>query len=382
MASLETLPPVTSPSLILTNPTTSERERVWKGTHPQWGGALKLEDYIAREYDNINTPLARNGGLTSWILTDGNLKPDERPILSSCETYKKRALVSNDKNSTGVRDGTAHGVASVFTFPEYRKRGYGRKMMSLLADELRNRQQRNEGDADFSVLWSDVGPNFYGALGWKAFRSSYLELPVKDSVLPANPAVQPLNMDDIPKLAAQDEQIVRNKVASSTAAASAALIPDIETVQWHMNREDFMCNRIFSRIPTIRGALYTPPEAPSSRIWATWTRSFYGGLDKPEKNIVRILRLTIEDECISDETLAKGIEAIAGFVQKEASEWLCSKVELWNPEERIKRVTEGIESLDARFVVRENDHLSSLNWFGNDPNEDVEWIVNERFAWC
>jgi hypothetical protein len=189
-------------------------------------------------------------------------------------------------------------------------------------------------------------------------------------------------MDDIPELAARDEEIVRNKVASLTSAVSAAVIPDIDTIRWHMNRVDFMCNRIFSRIPTIRGALYTPPEDPNSRIWATWACSFYGGLDQPEKNVVRILRLAIENESISDETLAKGIEAIAGFVQKEAKEWLCSKVELWNPEERIRRVTEGIQSLGAKFVVRENDHLSSMNWFGKGPIEEVEWVVNERFAWC
>lgn len=382
MASPENLPSVTSPSLILTNPTPAERERIWKGTHPQWGAALKLEDYIAREYDNMKAPLARDGGVTSWMLTDGNMKPDERPILSSCETYKKRALVSDPENNAKVRDGTAHGVASVFTFPEYRKRGYGRKLISLLAEELRSRQQKNEGDADFSVLWSDVGPDFYGNLGWKAYRSTYLEFPVKDAVPPADPAVKPLTMDDIPELAARDEEIVRTKVASSTAPASAAVIPDIDTIQWHMNRVNFMCNRIFSRTPAIRGALYTPPDAPNSRIWATWTCSFYGGLDEPEKNVVRILRLAIEDESISDETLAKGIEAIAGFVQKEAKEWLCSKVELWNPEERIRRVTEGIESLGAKFVVRENNNLASLNWFGKNSDQEVEWIVNERFAWC
>ncbi|KAG8669051.1 hypothetical protein FPOAC2_08363 [Fusarium poae] len=382
MASLENLPPATSPSLIITNPTTSERERAWKSTHLQWGAALSLEDYIAREYDNINAPLARHGGLTSWILTDGTLKPDERPILSSCETYKKRAIVSDTGSNGKVRDGTAHGVASVFTIPEYRKRGYARKMISLLADELRSRQQKNEGDADFSVLWSDVGPDFYGALGWKAFRSTYLEFPVKDTLPPADPAVKPLTLDDVLELAARDEEIVREKVASSTSAVSAAVIPDADAIGWHMNRVDFMCNRIFSRKPAIRGALYTPPEAPNSRIWASWTCSFYGGRDQPAKNIVRILRLTNEDENISDDTLAKGIEAIAGLAQKEAKEWLCSKVELWNPEERVKRATESIQSLGAKYVVRDSEHLSSMNWFGKDPNQEVEWIANERFAWC
>ena len=142
-----------------------------------------------------------------------------------------------------------------------------------------------------------------------------------------------------------------------------------------------MCKHIFSRTPTVHGALYTPPDAPSSRIWALWTCSFYGMLDQPEKNVVRVLRLVIEDESISDETLAKGIQAIASFVQKEAKEWKCSKVEVWNPEDRVRRVTEGIQSLGAKFIVRENSNIASLNWF-NGSDQEVDWIANERFAWC
>jgi hypothetical protein len=142
-----------------------------------------------------------------------------------------------------------------------------------------------------------------------------------------------------------------------------------------------MCKHIFSRIPTVHGAVYTPPDAPNSRIWALWTCSFYGMLDQPEKNVVRVMRLVIEDESISDETLAKGTQAIASFVQKEAKEWKCSKVEVWNPEDRVRRVTEGIQSLGAKFIVRENNNIASLNWF-NGSDQEVDWIANERFAWC
>ncbi|KAF9765864.1 hypothetical protein IL306_001789 [Fusarium sp. DS 682] len=378
MASTENLPPVTSPSLILTNPTSSERELLWKGTHPHWGGALSMEDYVSREYDNLEAPLSRDGGVTSWILTDGNQKPGERPLLSSFETYKKRAFVRTKDGK--ARDGTAHGVASVFTFPEYRGKGYARKMLSLLADELRIRQQKNEGAADFSVLWSDVGRDFYNSVGWKPFRSTYLEFPVTETEPTADSSLKPITFDDIPDLAARDEQLLRERVSASSQV-SAAVMPDITTIRWHIHRENFMCKHIFSRSPTVHGAVYTPPDAPNSRIWAIWNCSFYGMLDQPEKNIVRVMRLVVEDESISDETLAKGIQAIASFVQKQAKEWKCSKVEVWNPEDRVRKVTEGITSLGAKFCVRENGNIASLNWFG-DSDQEVDWVANERFAWC
>ncbi|KAH7238403.1 hypothetical protein BKA59DRAFT_514689 [Fusarium tricinctum] len=380
MASHDYLPSVSSPSLILTHPTDSERERVWKGTHPHWGPALSMDDYIAREYNNLEAPLARDGGVTSWILTDGNLKPGDRPLLSSCETYKKRALVSNKDGH--VRDGTAHGVASVFTFSECRGKGYASKMMSLLAEELRGRQQKNEGDADFSVLWSDVGPKFYNAVGWKPFESSHLEFPVAEADSIVDASVKPITLDDISDLAARDEALLRARISSPSSKTRAVVVPDATTLRWHIHRENFMCKHIFSRTPTVHGAIYTPPDAPNSRIWAVWTGSFYGMLDKPEKNILRIIRLVVEDENISDEALAKGIQAIASSAQKTAKDWSCSRVEIWNPEDRVRKTAESIQSLGTKFVVRENDSISSLQWFGKDSGQDVEWVASEKFAWC
>ncbi|KAF4998370.1 hypothetical protein FGRMN_3250 [Fusarium graminum] len=380
MASHDNLPPVSSPSLVLTRPTDTERERVWKGTHPHWGAALTMEDYIAREHDNLEAALARDGGVTSWILTDGSMKPNDRPILSSCETYKKRALVSSKEGS--VRDGTAFGVASVFTFPECRGKGYASKMMSLLADELRGRQQKNEGDADFSVLWSDVGPKFYNAVGWKPFESTWLEFPVAETEHTVEEFVKPITLDDISDLAARDEELLRKRVSSLSSQVRAVVVPDATTLQWHIHRGDFMCKHLFSRTPTVHGAVYTPPDAPNSRIWAIWTGNFYGMLDKPEKNILRIVRLVIEDETISDETLTKGIQAIASSAQKTAKEWSCSKVEVWNPQNRVHKAAESIQSLRAKLFVRENNNIASLQWFGEDSNENIEWIANEKFAWC
>ncbi|KAM5347975.1 hypothetical protein ACJ41O_007799 [Fusarium nematophilum] len=380
MASHDNLPSVSSPSLILTNPTSSERVRIWKATHPHWGAALTIDDYISREYDNLEAPLARDGGVTSWMLTDGNLPADERPILSSCETYRKRALVSGQGGA--VREGIAHGVASVFTFTECRRKGYAAKMMALLAEHLRSKQEVNEGDADFSVLWSDVGPKFYNAVGWKPFESTYLELPTANSESVTDKALQSLTIDDLPALADRDEKLLRNKIASASSKTRAAVLPDLNTLRWHLHREDFMCKNIFSRTPTTRGAIYTPPEAPNARIWAVWTRSFYAGTERPEKNTVHVIRLVIEDESISDEVLAKGIQAIAHCAQKEAKEWLCSKVEIWNPEDRVRTVTQGIQELGAKFIVRENDNLASLQWFGNGSIDEIEWVANEKFAWC
>ncbi|KPM40023.1 hypothetical protein AK830_g6538 [Neonectria ditissima] len=380
MASYENLPSVSSPSIILTNPTESERRLIWKATHPQWGGALTVDDYVDRETYLLDSPLARNGGLTAWMLTDGSLAPDSRPILSSFESYKKRAIVAGKDGV--VREVTSHGVASVFTFTQCRGKGYARKMMALFAQELRAAQDKRDGDAAFSVLWSDIGKEFYNSVGWKPFQSTYLEFPITKALVPQDGDLKLVSFEDLPSLAAQDEKLLRNMISTNSSKTRAVVLPDLDTLQWHLIREDAMCKYIFSRTPSARGAIYTPSDAPNSRVWAIWTRAFYGGIAKPEKNTLYFIRLVIENEDISDEELAKGLKAIVSVAQKEAPEWLCTKAEIWNPTDRVKEVAAGIEELGAQFKVRENDNLASLQWFGHGTVDEVDWVASEKYAWC
>ncbi|KAK7417351.1 hypothetical protein QQX98_004628 [Neonectria punicea] len=380
MASYDNLPSVSSPSIVLTNPTESEQRIIWKATHPHWGAALTIDDYVDREVYLLDSPLSRNGGLTSWMLTDGSLPPNGRPILSTFESYKKRAIVAGKDDV--VKEVTAHGVASVFTFTQCRGKGYARKMMVLFAQELRAAQNKKDGDAAFSVLWSDIGKDFYNSIGWKPFQSTYLEfLTTKTSIAPDGD-LKLISFEDLPSLTARDEQLLRSKISSPSSKIRTAVLPDLDTLQWHLTREDFMCKYILSRTPSIRGAIYTPTGAPNSQIWAIWTRAFYGGIAKPEKNTLYFLRLVIENEDISDEELGKGLKAIVSVAQKEALEWLCTKAEIWNPSDRVKEVATGIEELGAKFKVRDYDNLASLQWFGDGSVDEIDWVASEKYAWC
>ncbi len=180
------LPSSSSPSLILTNPTPAELVRTWTLTHPKWGPALTHDDYLQREEYLTTVPLAKDGGITHWILTDRPREPGQRLVLSSCETLRKRTLVCGPDGE--VRYGIAHGIASVFTDPQLRGKGYASRMMEELgraletwqADEGRSsstspppsRGSSNGTDgakSHFSVLYSDIGKTFYRAKGWEPY---------------------------------------------------------------------------------------------------------------------------------------------------------------------------------------------------------------------
>lgn len=369
LSRLEDSPAVLSSPLILAHPTATERLRIWKTAYPHWGDGLGSKDYIDREIKNLQFCQGHNN-LANWILTDGGAA-DQRPLFSACETYMKRAIIAGKEGD--LRHGTCYAVASVFTFDEYQGKGYAKKLMTLLAEELR-------GVADFSVLWSDIGPKFYESVGWKPFKSTFYQLPATGGDGTLDYESKPIKFDDIPHIVKLDEKILREKLTVPSPKVRALILPDLSTIEWHLFHEAFVCQRGFSRTPSIHGALYTSPNPARSEVWAIWKRNIYG--KKRENNTIYVVRLVIEDDSISSDNLKIGIIALCRMAQKEANEWFCSTVEIWNPDDRVKKAIEGIKDLGAKFVTQENHHLGSMRWLKEGSIDEVDWVCNEGFAWC
>jgi hypothetical protein len=160
MGSLTNRPPSDSPLLGIREATPLEREATFRLNGASWRGPLSIEQYLAREAHLGNQFLTREGGISYWILVDTTLPEDKRPILSSCETLKKRGWVAK---AGKIEEVVTHGVGSVFCNPEYRGRGYAKRMMSELGKVLENGyQQKDETKKGlFSMLYSDIGKVSY-----------------------------------------------------------------------------------------------------------------------------------------------------------------------------------------------------------------------------
>ncbi|KAG6021389.1 hypothetical protein E4U40_005349 [Claviceps sp. LM458 group G5] len=403
-------------SLVLVKATPEEKTAICLRHQPHWGSSFTPEGYLRREEGLQELSLARDGGLTVWTLTpntdaDDNSSnknknknyntddaPAGRPILSSLETYRKRAIVRGTDGI--VRDVTAHGVASVFTPPHHRRKGYSSKMLSLLGDELARQEAQQPGSAGFSVLFSDVGKTFYAQHHWMPFPSTHLSFSVH---LPASPSTSSsssssssssntvddrltlITDDNLLDIAQLDEQILRQKLSRPPQpphTIRVALLPDLPTYEWHFARAAFQARHVFGKTPSLHGALYTPPGRPHSRVWMLWSLSLSGGLDSPEKNVLNVLHLALEDHDIPDQDLVAGLEAIMGIAQAQAQEWLCAKMEMWNPDERVKELMGRATRLPSELVVRETASIASLRWYGEGEVMDVEWVDNEKFEWC
>ena len=397
MGSLDTslvLPHAQSPDLRLSHPTAGEFLSIWKLSWLEWGDALSLPLYLEESAYLTSIPLAKDGGMTLWILVDKNLPPDQRPILCSCETFRKRSLIGDTEGN--VTEMTIHSVASVFCNPTYRGRGYASRIMRELAEMLRN-WQVEERRCIGSVLYSDIGKTYYAHLGWHPFpNNTHIEL--HPSVAPKPPRATQLLSADLDQLCQKDESMIRRAMTkTSDTRIRMMFVPDLDHMLWHHKKEEFVCDRLFGKQPLAKGAIV---GQPGNRIWVIWTRRFYGDPESAaSSNTLYILRLVIENQPAVSSLLSEGkelpcdpgqlalqveqLKAVLQTAQAEAADWKLLHVKLWDPTPLVQALVE-LAGIQHCKVERELEGIASLLWNGEGSGKEdtLQWIGNEKFAWC
>jgi hypothetical protein len=372
-------PDANSPDLILVHPTREEKLKTWELSYQNWGKAISKSDYIRREQYLATVPLTNEGGISYWCLVDKNAEPNNREIYATCETIRKRALLSNNG---AVSEAAVHAIGSVFCDPKYRGRRYASRMLTEVGELLRTYQidpnLPGRGQVAASILFSDIGKKYYANHGWLPFPSSHIVLqPCKST----STDVTPLKASDISELCALDVESVRKQLEqASDGKKHMALLPNFDTIQWHHLREDCMSQSVFGKAPEIKGAIIGEKGA---RVWAYWARGFYGPIDNPESgNALHILRIVLENEVDSQENADK-LKSILTFAQSEAETWKMVDVQYWNP---TKLITDLLHKtgLEYKEVEREEESITSLMWYGEGKGttDEVEWVANEKYGWC
>lgn len=387
------LPSSNSPTLQLTHPTPDECVKIWTNSWTSWGDSLDLEKYLLESQFLTTIPLAEDGGMTIWILTDKHLPPGQRPILCSCESFTKRALTSDSDGN--VEEAVIHGIASVFCQSGYRRRGYAARHMKELAKHLHG-WQSHKGKIIGSVLYSDIGKEYYARLGWLPNpTNTHIDFP--SSNVSTFSSARLLLERDLPELCKRDEGMVRAAMATPVLGTQKRLtiLPDLEHMLWHIRKEDFATEHLFGRIPQAKGAI---AGRPGGQVWAIWTHRYYDHPDaKSPDNVLYILRLVAErddsaNKCSSAEEPRMGghlhdeqigyLEAVLQAARTEAAEWQLDHVKLWEPSPWVRDAVTQL-NLDHSIVERQDESIASGMWYdelGEGPLPT--WINNEHYCWC
>jgi GNAT superfamily N-acetyltransferase len=381
MSAIKSLPDRNSPDLHLDHPTSAEQTQIWTLYATIWGKALPLPQYMEECGAMLDVPLAEDGGMTSWVLVEKNDTPDRRAILSCCRTYRKRALVSRQGV---VQEQVVYGVAAVFCDPQYRRHGYASRMMAELAKTLKYWQIKDGETCAGSILYSDIGKTFYSEIGWMpAPKNMHLEFLA--SRHPVHQGITSLYAKDLGDLCRDDEEISRQNMARGSDSTRLMIIPDHKHMLWHHAKEEFVFEKIYGRKPMLKGMLM---GEPGNRVWAIWTHRLYSSpaSKAASGNSLYILRLVIEREDAPPgeaqmEIKAK-LEAIIQAAQTEATSWNLARVKIWNPSPLVEKLIEWT-GIRCKKVERDRESIASLIWYGeNTKGEDVDWISNEKYAWC
>lgn len=385
--SQSSLPSADSPDVVLVPATPEERIESIKLNSVAWKGPLDTKTYIAREDHLFQQRLTRDG-LTCWLLVDRRQPAGKRTILSSCETYKKRALLAYGGQ---VEDISTHGVGSVYCRPEFRGQGYAKKMLEELTKKLDTWQMDNErrDRSLFSVLFSDIGKNFYAQFGWKPFSSSHISLrPITREEYSQDvnklPVSRALFAEDVRSSMCNDEVLQKQRellrlASEKTPGAKVAITPDFDHFVWHWAREEFYADKLYPHRdpPVIKGA-----GEDASKVYCVWNRNFG---ETPKDNTLFILRWVYDEPLSPSESqaTAEAMAAVLRRAQLEAHEWNMAAVEFWNPTPLMQK---AVAMLDPNIDVthREKSSIASLRWTGAEQGlgEDVEWFWNEKYTWC
>ncbi|KAL4987667.1 hypothetical protein BDW68DRAFT_160720 [Aspergillus falconensis] len=387
------LPPSTSQTLTLAHPTPAETEQIWGQTSALWTDALTVPQYLEEYAYLLTVPLAREHGITQWVLVESsnnqtetdddlNQREGKRTVLASCETFRKRALIASRHTSgteKGCSDVLVHGVASVFCDPRFRGRGYASRLLKELNHILPIWQTDEEARCVGSVLYSDIDPAFYKRLGWVPFPSSQLEFEPAQLAH----AAEPLYAEDLAVLCQKDEEILRTSLSTPSPTGDEgktrfAIIPDHDHMLWHHAKEEFGARKLFGsgKKPEIKGAMAGPE---GNKVWAIWTHRFYRHphSDKSSANTLYILRLVTETSSPASES----IKAVLHAAKSEAASWGLGKVKLWNPPRDLEKAIK-LSGVNFEKRNRERDSIPCLNWFGEEDLNEVQWELNEKYAWC
>ncbi|MDR3671054.1 MAG: hypothetical protein P4L36_09420 [Holophaga sp.] len=189
------------------------RERS-RATHEAWGGELTVDGYVGLDARLRAQPWPRET-LSVWLLCGAG-----GVVLSSCETYRMPSRL-------GRVAGHSYGIASVYTEPGKRRKGYTTELLSQLGSRLVERDR-----AQAMVLFSDVALRTYQKSGFAPRPALNLAC----TALPGDPR------DGV------DELVTEGLAAQSLAAMPPppdrfAILPVPTQVDWHLERE-----RIFSEM--------------------------------------------------------------------------------------------------------------------------------------
>ncbi|KAF9109857.1 hypothetical protein BGX27_007123 [Mortierella sp. AM989] len=370
-------------------------KQVWLNNRTHFAKEIPVDVWLEKSILRTNLDLGVGIEHKIWVLVPKGKGNDPSAILSAVHTYERPGLMSDirpamdngDNEATPssrvhINDVMIVYILLVFTPVEHRKRGYARKMLSLLWDRL---ERQTNPTVSHSFLYSSVGPSFYEASGWPATRSRELVMQVPGHIFPDLPRdsstakeyqLEDITESNLQEILDEDAELLRLDMRMKAQAATTnqcflAILPEARTFRGHLsianftNRRIAMLNKSITRI----GVRLISVEKPKNRHpFIIWTYLV------PHK-LLLILRTRYET--------VHQLQSLLKEAMKESCEWDMTTMSLWDLNEE--------DALQATGIPNKNRTIawSCVGQFGRSdsvdkaekPQSDIELLLNEAYIW-
>ncbi|KAI9921544.1 hypothetical protein PsorP6_002537 [Peronosclerospora sorghi] len=329
--------------------------------YEEWGAPmLDLQQYQRKEELQRATSFSRRGSIFWALVEDSKDSNDfnhvvEQPVLyCHCESHRFDCVVR--RSSGDIEQGYSHHIGSVFTLPEYRNRGLAKIFMQEVARQLKKLPR-----ALVSILYSDIGPNFYDKLGWKLHPSKMAILNVVSSRSisienKSGEEIVPLNLDtNLEKLLQHDNERLISELASEKYECQEAFVvlPTRDSIEWQ-----FCIGEYFAQI---RGYKDTPTRCGvkiNKNAFILWCHNL-------KESTLYVVRSRFPEACEQSTTITCQLlnEALS-----EANKFNLEKIAIWVPAKCLH--DPGVQRyFEINFVDRESS-LSSAIIFHHDSESN------------
>jgi hypothetical protein len=245
------------------------------------------------------------------------------------------------------------GIASVFTPASDRGKGYAGLMMRLLSEKVR----AMTGERGFSILFSDIGPDYYAVNGgWKSLGdANQLVIPstknFNDTV-----AVEFLQLRHAEECLNEDVRTVEKEFAAEVDITTVRMIPLYSELQWATLRDGQAAKHL--NLETIDAVGAKSTALADGWGYILWFHEY-------KESSLTVLRLR---EPSSDAELRGLLNAAVNEAKRSRLE----NVRIWSPSQRLEAIC-GIEK-----TIREGELPCLLYSAG----ENVHWQTIEKISWC
>lgn len=386
-----------------------------------WKGVLTNEQYVLREWTLGKSKIA-SGDRNRLHVFGFHRTDDPKTLFCSIELMLRPAWKFVLEDGKVVKQDITSGcIGGVFTYPEYRGKGYAQAMLDMLVERARNEFIGKHG---FLFLYSEVG-EYYARNGFKSFGIplSYVPLTIDNGENNYEKYVSELLAKVLPIKYHQFEPVYKvfnqyqeqklSQLVAKDGSGRVSINPSADYVDWFHLRSKYISHHTFyncepkidyandsyddirSKFETIRPEVFglkLEDDNGAMIGFVAWTHEWtMNSKSNQQENYITIINLFVDDtkyELLKYEKILMNL--CKKYVeQKNLFEGLkpndLTKIVLWQSETSPELVSYLVDEWNTTTNQENGSRSAVLMMDGKEDeklrNGDIIWEINTKLPW-